>query len=706
MTKGLMEGMDEPQGRKIFETVNEYLEISDSFSPDVLKLSIYGLMEDALKQLREFLRKGSIKWKEPFAQLEYDIPEDNTLAFINSRAEYVTMLYLTRGVTLVTGPPDRVADFSDKYALDIWKDMKAGRTEEELAAGFDFSDILKSSGTFDTPRGQETFSVNLRFAIRPLTSDPKRNKIFFPVHVGLNIIEGDPSAWSEDNQAEIWKGFSLIIGNLSLPHLKELISKGEKRPPILKPDRAVPIPGGRFPVAGGYVRPLFKLSEAKKDLPLLLEFHEPQTPLNWAVGLAMFSLTNEDKVRSGDWQEATVRDLEDRVFCLTERDAPRHGQHREDILAEVVKLATTHNWYYTIETVRVGRAWKTRPIIGVQTAVPELQMILFDTLTGKRVFASDPALRDFRVPLEIKGRRIIKPDGKDLWTLLDKAHPGRWKIESIRWRWVQSFNDDLLLTPALVESGKRKGLPKKNTRGKTIRKGYLIRVAGDIFHTLFRLRAEGSGSKCACRLLVMLASNLNKTEDGIYADRVFRMLGIPEDYQKRTHEKPEDLVARAVLRLQERDIKALLAGSDQYPRTDPNPDRRKRPYYCFKRSPEYTPRTGIVSKEDALAIEAEYDAAPDPPSIPDLKAKVDQVALPGIIEDAQDIPSGKDIRAFREAAGINLRDFARMVNGPAIGTWSHYETGKPIRVKSISPEVWQRVRDIIAQHGKKEGKEA
>ena len=464
---------------------------------------------------------------------------------------------------------------------------------------------------------------------------------------------------------------------------------------------AVPILDGSFNIAGGYVRPIFGLSELKKDLPLLLEFHEPQTPLNWAVGLAMFSLTNEDKVRSGDWQEATIRDLEDRVFCLTERDAPRRGDHREDILAEVVKLATTHNWYYTIDTVRVGRAWKKRATIGVKTAVPELDFIFLDTKTGKRVFLSDPSIRALLIPLEVKGRRVKKPDGKDFKSL----PKGRWKLESIRWRWVQSFNDDLLLTPALVESGKRKGLPKKTTTGKTIRKGgYLNKVTNNIFAALGRLRAEGRGSLYACRLLIMLANNLNKTESGIYADRVFRMLGIPEDYQKRTHEKPEELVARAVLRLKERDVRALLAGSDEYPRTDPNPDRRKGPYYCFKRSPEYTPRTGIVSKEDALAIEAEYESIP--PALPDLKTRVDQAVLPGIIKDAQPIPSGSDIREAREAAGMNLRDFARMVGGGAIGTWSHYETGKPIRVKSISPEVWQRVRDFILQHGKKEGKDA
>jgi len=108
-----------------------------------------------------------------------------------------------------------------------------------------------------------------------------------------------------------------------------------------------------------------------------------------------------------------------------------------------------------------------------------------------------------------------------------------------------------------------------------------------------------------------------------------------------------------------------------------------------------------MTKEEAAAIEAET-ATPEPLALPDpKKKKVDQVVLPGIVEDAQPIPSGADIRAARDAAGINLRDFARIVDGPGIAIWSRYETGTPIRVKSISPEVWQKVRDFISQHGGK-----
>ena len=456
-------------------------------------------------------------------------------------------------------------------------------------------------------------------------------------------------------------------------------------------------------VAGGYVRPIFGLSERKQDLPLLQEYYEPQTPLNWAVGLVMFSMTDEDRVRSGDWQEARIADLEDLVFCLIERDAPRRGDHRTDILAEVVKLHTKRNWYYEVDAVKVGRAWKKRAVIGSQYAIPELRLVFLDTKTGKTAFPTDPALRALAIPLEVKGRRVAQPDGKDIPSL----PKGRWKLESIQWRWVQSFNDDLVLSPALEESGKRKGLPKKTVTGKPIRKtSGLIRVTRNVIDALHRLRGEGRGALYASRLLVMLAHNLNKTESGIAADRVFRMLGIAEDYTDRTHKKPEDLVAGAVLRLKQQDIGALLVGSDEYPRTDPNPDRRKGPYYRFIRSLDFTPRTGIASKEDALAIEAEYsdaveeDARSQP--APVAQPKADQAVLPGMEEPpAQPIPDGSVIRAAREAAGLNLRDFARMIKGPAFKTWSNYETGKTIRVGSIKPDAWQRVRDFVAQHGPK-----
>ena len=75
--EGWKDGMeaDEPQGRKIFETVTEYLNMKgESVASLPNEVVIFSIMDTALHQLRDLIEKGKITWKEPFAQLEYDIP--------------------------------------------------------------------------------------------------------------------------------------------------------------------------------------------------------------------------------------------------------------------------------------------------------------------------------------------------------------------------------------------------------------------------------------------------------------------------------------------------------------------------------------------------------------------------------------------------------------------------------------------------------
>ena len=747
MMEGRHDGMTEDGKVSAAKVADIADKVFGKFYRDLVPLAVLDLFKGAVESLRVHIEKGrvpGITWKNPFAQLDYEAAAPAEVAggeelldkaaaldrltaiFQELRKPPVihtgVMLELTRevyvlvredGTALVHLPPAL-----DKEVAALPEADREGRLAE-LGAGFKF-EPPHLAGTVDAPGGKEAFAADLVFGIRPLTVIEKTSRAFFPILVGLDFKQGDPAAWSEEDRGTLWEAILAQLDALAAPYLKAVEDRGEERPAVPEPDRAVAVRSADFAVAGTYTRSIFGLSKHKKDMPLLLDFYEPQTPLNWAIGLVMFSMTDEDRVRSGDWQEARISDLEDLVFCLIERDAPRRGDHRTDILAEVVKLHTKRNWYYEVDAVKVGRAWKKRAVIGSQYAIPELRLVFLDTKTGKTAFPTDPALRALAIPLEVKGRRVAQPDGKDIPSL----PKGRWKLESIQWRWVQSFNDDLVLSPALEESGKRKGLPKKTVTGKPIRKtSGLIRVTRNVIDALHRLRAEGRGALYASRLLVMLAHNLNKTESGIAADRVFRMLGIAEDYTDRTHKKPEDLVAAAVLRLKQRDIGALLVGSDESPRTDPNPDRRKGPYYRFIRSLDFTPRTGIASREDALAIEAEYSDAVEEDTVarsqpaPAAQPKTDQAVLPGMEEPpAQPIPDGSVIRAAREAAGLNPRDCARRMDGrdavlhgkeapkPSFKTWSMIETGQRSERSGRIPEaVWNRVRDFVAQHGLKAG---
>ena len=701
-----MECMDEPQGRKIFETVNEYLNMKDeSVASLPNEVVIFSIMDAALHQLRDLIKKGKITWKEPYAQLEYDIPPFPELQrlFETEKPRFFTtwaMLVATRFVFMDAGIPGEVTIPSSM------KDKIAGLTEEELAAGYELR--IPAQGTIDTPDGKESFSIDLRFAIRPLTLRKippfKGLDYFFPVRVGLDIHEGNPAAWPKSNQDQLWKIFAEEITELTAPFLKKLQDKGEERPPILKPDNVIPIRPDAFAVAAGFV-PMHKLAERNRaGLPLFQDasrtFHALRTPLNVATGLALFRFTSPD--RPGDWQEVETADLTDQVFCLTDRGAPRRGDQAPDILGEVVKLFTETVAIVTPRFKKCGRFWKSRVDLIFYRIIAELGLTYIDTKTGRRVRPEDPGLpRDAVVPLTIKGRRAYTPDGKDIKALFGD----RWKLESIRWRWSPSIVDDLLAAPALDKKGK----VIRDKSGRVLRGGFNIKVIIRIFDALFRLRSEKAYT--AHDLLVQLSTDIYKPPKQSTAgrniiereaDRLFDLLHLEED--PKHPGRREEAVKTAIFRLKQPDIGALLAGSDELPRTDLNPNRRTNPYYRLVRSALYTP-PGILTKEEVAALEAEM-AASKSPALPAGPKTDDQAALPGIIEDAQDIPSGPEIRAAREAAGMNLRDFARMVGGGAIGTWSHYETGKTIRVGNIAPDVWERVRDFVATGGKKDGKEA
>jgi len=462
--------------------------------------------------------------------------------------------------------------------------------------------------------------------------------------------------------------------------------------------------GEVFPVAAGFV-PMHKLSERNRaGLPLFPEgsrtFHALRTPLNVAAGLALFRFTSPE--RPGDWQEVTMKALTDQVYCLTERDAPHRWDHTQDVLGEVVKLFAETIAIVQPRFEKHGRIWKSRVELIFDRVIATLGLTYIDTKTGRRVRPDDPTLpRAAIVPLAVKGRRVYTPEGRDIKALIGD----RWKLETIRWRWSPTIVDDLLAAPVLD----KKGNVIRDKSGKVIRGGFNIRVIIRIFDALFRLRSERAYT--AHDLLVLLATDIYKPPKQSNArrniieretDRLFDLLGLEDD--PKHPGRREEAVAGAIFRLKQPDIGALLPGTDENPRIDPNPDRRKRSYYRLIRSALYTP-PGIMTKEEAAAIEAET-AAPEPLTLPDpKKTKVDQVALPGIVEDTQPIPSGADIGNAIKAAGGNLRRFAEMINdgiieGGSFNTWARYIRGERIKVNKISPEAWQRVREFIAQHGK------
>lgn len=696
--------------------------------------TILCILKTAVEKLRYYITKGEggIDWKHPFVQLEYDLKpvKDEDVEKIKKRRwsgkniegmtqEDISALgktfldsvpihifkELTRSVIILPGDGGYNTKIAFIPGSDVEKEIAdLPETEQEaklikLSAGWKLPD-LKISGMADTPDGKRIFKFNLSFVIRPLHYYPEKRRAFYPIQVGLDFKEGDPAAWPEENREIFWTGLFKIIDDLSVPFLKELKDKDEEPAIIPEPDRAAAIRGTTFPVAAGFA-PMHKVAERNPSGLLQYpeeykKFHEQRTPLNWAVGLALFSVTSEKT--PGDYQEISIKELEDRVFCLTSRNAQSRGDYKPDILAEVIKLHTVKNAFVRYDWEKKGRAWYRNIVLDSSYAIPNLGLVYLDK-RGRRTLPSDPVHRDETLPLEVKGRRAYTPDGRNI-----KALPkDRYKLDRISWRWNPTFADDLKAAASLDA----KNNIRRDAGGKILRGGFNIRIAVDIFKALFRLRAERAF--LAHDLLILLSHDIYKppkqsTAAGRNiiereANRLFDLLGLEADLNH--PERREEAVAGAIFRLKEKDIAALLPGSDERPRIDSNPQRRKGLYYRLVRSPAYTPKAALVTKEEAIELEtaAVEDAAPIlPPALPGPKAA--QAVLPGMeLPAAAPIPAGADIRAARDVAGVNLRDFAEAMKGPSFKTWSMIETGQRSASTGRIPEaVWQRVRNFIAQH--------
>lgn len=496
--------------------------------------------------------------------------------------------------------------------------------------------------------------------------------------IEIELPDLDPTIW------ESWAG-KLTKRNLALGLTVPPVQPGQL---LIPSDNYIKTPQGFVP--------FHKLAARNPaGLPLFPEeserFRELRTPLNWAVGLALFSYTSA--INPGDWQEARLADLEKRVFTLS----PRRGDHRTDALAEIIKLFAEPVAVAFFTWEKKGRFWYRRLDLKSFRILAEIGFSYIEKTSGRRVRPDDPAFREIAHPLKINGRRLYAPNGKDVKTL-----PGdRFRLDRISWRWTPSFVDDLKAEPALDA----KGRIKKDARGRVLRTGYYIQTASCIFRALAILRAERA--YLANDLLILLAHDIKRPggEKRTAAERnvieretgrLFDLLGMEKD--PKHPGRREEQIAQAIFRLKQPDIGALLIGSDERPRKPSRAEmasgRRKGSYYRLIRSPDYTPPAALVTKDEAAKLEANI-----PSPVISAKPAQDQTIIPGLeMPPIAPIPTGAEIRAAREAAGINLRAFAREIAGPCFSTWSVYETGKPIRAKSISPAVWDRVRAFIKKH--------
>jgi len=736
-----------PRKVSVEKTVSDFLHIFAQETPHFAAMVMMDLLRTGLWNLKHYIETDpDFSWQSPFIQLEFDAPQmhpdrvaatedlpdmkadmdfvlDHLAQSLPKSLELGVLQTLTRGVQVHRVHPFVDADGRTRNAhivmpADVEAEVQALPEADraakvgELIAGFDMAELIENRGGhfYDKAAGPTPFVFILIFLLKPLVIDTIQGRAYYPIQVGIEFTQGDPTTWSPKTQKNFWTG---LFKNLDAG-IKELLKQmpDQAIPQTPAPDRIGLIPRDTFSVAQGFA-PMHKL--AKKDragMPLFrdekIEFHKLRTPLNWAVGLALFYYTSKEN--PDGWQEVQFNDLTDRVYCLTERGAPRRGDHRQDILAEVVKLHTTRNWYARYELKQTGRFWDRNLTLGSDYAIPNLELVFVDK-NGQRIRPSDPALRSLSVPLKVEGRRAYTPDGKDILAMPSD----QYRLYSICWRWNPSFADDLKAAPVLD----RRGRIKRRADGKPLRGGFNIQIAVRIFDALTVLRAERA--YVAHDLLILLAHDIYRppkksTAAGRNvvereAEHLYDLLSLALD--PKHPERREETVAAAIFRLKQKDIAALLPGSDEYPRppseAEKTSGRRKSPFYRLVRSPAFSPAAILLTQEEAAALKADDTQASHPVAAavavpeqtPVTKAK--QKALPGLeAPPAPPIPTGADIRAAREAAGMNLRTFAEGIgSGGSFNTWARYERGEKIRAGNIPADTWQRVRDFIAQNGPK-----
>lgn len=736
-------------------------------TPHLPALTIFEMMKGAVWNLQHYITKGKggISWKAPYVRLIYDAPRlgreviaaleqteeeaveaeklkadlkaeveagKDSLKMPREKAvailEYMTAEYyeglkllifqnLTSG--LVVGAKGIIAP-RDSEAWKILQALPEAEREakaQELAAGYEWP-AIKASGTIDTPTGKLPCRFSLKSRLSPLTLRFKKNKFraFFEIIVGLDFTEGDPSAWPEEAQQKIFESIFAELDKLAAPYLKETEAKGETRPEIPKPNQVLPGRSDYFKTSGRLFDTPRHAAAKQETLPVIAKWYQ-QTAFNRTVGMAAAALTKA-KTREAvlEWQSATVEEVEDLVFCRSEEGSPAHGQHREDIVRAFEALRAIPIPIVRIDWQSIGTGkntrWRKTYTLRVASMLQSYGAVYVDRKTGKEVFPEDPDQAAHRTKAKASRRKktqalIESGEAKPL-----QAFPAdKYKLTRFEWRWNTDIAEDFICPKVALDE-------KSNPRLKPMGKCHHIEgsrfVMLHIKYFAIQKRFREGNLTYAPRLLDYIVSevkDITSRGKGIVwfetsAPKVIKYLGLWEEYQSHSKHVLEDHIKPAIEALIRE--KVLLSESDINPRIDPNPDRRKGDFYRWKVA-ELWSTVALVSDAEAKEIETEQlTTLPAEQEInPQPEPKAEQTALPGMEPPALPIPSGVEIRAVREAAGVNLRDFARLMGGPSFKTWALYETGQrgSRTVRHITPETWQKVRDFITLRGQNPGNE-
>ena len=701
--------------------------------PFCVELGTLDIFRTVVEGLRDIIAKGNtpgVSWENPFVEFRF---RERPLAEETMTAEDGIRLTSAEARKLSKTLLDDLPDLIEGWALDrmtnrvvIVEDLGgsrevvlpenleadlAGMTEEDglsavegLAAGMEIP--LPITGTVDTPNGPQPWKAGLVFAIRPLFVDVRNHVAFFPVQVGLEFEEGSPAGWSDEQRETLWTALLDAIDSMALEYLP---TQGTPPPAHLKPDRALPIRSEYFK-APGRLFDTPRHAVRQDDLFQVGEWYQ-QASFNRTVAMALAALTKTGtREEILGWQSRAVGDITDLIFALSESDAPAHGDHRTAVIKGLEALRAIPVPLVRIDWKQVGKRWVKEYKYRVASLIQSYGAVFEDRKTGKVVRTDDPVRKKELVKAKEdrrkKTRALVAVNAAD--ALLKTFPADKFKLTGFEWRWNTDIAEDFICPLVALDP---KSNPRLSPKGKRhIEGSRFVNLNKRYFAVMKSLRA--GGSEYGQRLLDMIVSektHIAGRGSGIVrieieAAKVIKHLGLWDRFEGHPKQVLEERIAPAVEALIAEGV--MLPGSWTTPQTDPNPDRRKGSFYRWKVAELWT-TVALVTEDQAEDIEAELveqakDAEAAPVTIaPKVEAapEAEQPTLPGLEAPAgPPIPTGSEVKAARVAAGLDLRTFAKQIDGPSFKTWSLYESGASNRIRT-TPEVWQRVREFIAKGG-------
>ena len=234
--------------------------------PDQLMVALCDLAYAALWHLQHEMERGApgVNWKTPALGLKYVVPwpeedkagpdqeeahrvitaaeaqavADSFFKRLSEALDRAIMNGLTGGgkaVLIVGGDAGPLFRLRDGSVKEVHAVPEGERTQ--YMTGF----ALPGLSFVGKDESDIPFAGELRSQICPLYLDFETHRAFYPVLVALHFTEGDPSTWTDQNKAMLWKALWGRLEDLAAPFVKKA-----GLPPIKLAEVAPPLPI-RFP---------------------------------------------------------------------------------------------------------------------------------------------------------------------------------------------------------------------------------------------------------------------------------------------------------------------------------------------------------------------------------------------------------------------------------------------------------------------------